>query len=138
MTGADYAIAMKPLLELRAGLVGVTVNITEPKDITHPMIVLIRGPVRQDIEWEAFGPIRVDSGTLPGRVWTWASQMPDAAQQALVIVNEIALQAIDDPPTVGVDTRRGDIPTVEWTPYPADDGGWFVNADFDLTYTAEL
>ena len=138
MTGAAYAQALIPLLEARPGLTGVTVHLTEPKDPTHPMIVLIRSRVRQDITWEAFGPERVDDGTIPGRVWTWADNMQDAADQALQIVSEIALQVVDGSPTVGANTRKGDVPTVEWSPIPWDDGGWVCDAWFDITYTAEL
>lgn len=139
MTGLEFAVALKPLLEARAGLNGVTVHITEPEERSHPEIILIRGRVRQEITWDTFGPERTDDGTIPGRVWTWAADAADAADQALQIVSEIAAQVLDAPPQVGERTRgRGNVPTVEWMPVPADNGGWYCDAQFDLTYTAEL
>jgi hypothetical protein len=94
--------------------------------------------VRQEITWETFGPERTDDGTIPGRVWTWADNIADAADEALQIVSEIAVQAIQASPTVGTRTRKGDVPLVEWMPVPADIGGWYCDAQFELSYTAEL
>lgn len=138
MTSAAFVAALKPLLEARAGLAGVTVHLTEPETPSAPMIVLIARRVTHEIDWAAFGPKRTDEGTVPGRIWTRADTMQAAANAAFVIATEIATQVVDTPPAVGAQTLRANVDTVDWLPQFDDEGGVFCDMNYTVVYRADL
>lgn len=138
MTSAAYVAALKPLLEARLGLAGVDVHLTEPDAPKAPMIVLIRSRVAHEIDWIAMGPKRTDQVTVPGRVWTVADAMQDAADQAMSICSEIGLAVKPASPSVGAQTRKAELSSIAWLPLLNDEGGWFVDAEFDITYISDL
>lgn len=138
MTSAEFVSELKPLLEARAGLAGVTVHLTDTADVTAPAIVLIRSRVQHDINWVAMGPEREDEVTIPGYVVTKSDVMQTAANQAAAICTEIGTQVMDAPPQVGAQTLKAELSSIAWVPFPADKGGWQVDCEFDLTFTADL
>ncbi len=138
MTSAEFVAELKPLLEARAALVGVAVHLTEPEEPLAPMIVLIRGRVTHEIEWETMGPQRVDAVTVPGRVWTAAATMQAAADQAATIIREIGLQVVASPPAVGTQTRKANVDSLGWLPLHSDKGDWFCDAEFAIGYESDL
>ncbi len=138
MTSAEFVAELKPLLEARPALSGVTVHLTEPELPAAPMIVLVRGRVRNEVTWETMGPQRVDTVTVPGRVWTAAATMQAAADQAMLIISQIGLQVVASPPSVGTQTRKANVDSLGWLPLPSDKGGWFCDAEFDIGYESDL
>jgi hypothetical protein len=138
MTSAEFVTELKTLLEQRAGLVGVNVHLTETADVAAPAIVLVRGRVNSEIVWETMGPERREDATVPGRVWTTAATMPAAVDQAMAIMAEIATQVVDAPPPVGLQTRMANLQSVAWLPFQSDKGGWFCDAEFDISYQSDL
>ncbi len=138
MTSAAFIAALKPLLAARTGLAGVGVYLVEPEYMRSPAIVLIRARVPHEIEYVAFGPERTDTVTIPGFVRTHNQDFQPAADQALAIIEEIALQARDAPPQVGEQTQIAKLERLAWTPIISDKGGYAVDAEFDLTYTSDL
>lgn len=138
MTSAAFVAALKPLLEARPGLAGVTVHLTDSADVTAPAIVLIRQRIRHEIEWIAMGPKRTDVVTVPGYVVTNAATELAAADQALAILSEIGLQVVTAPPPVGAQTQKANLATIEWLLFLSDKGGWDCGANYEIEYVSNL
>ncbi len=138
MTSAAFVAALKPLLEARAGLAGVSVNIVEPEYIESPAIVLIRNRVPHEINYVAMGLERTENVTVPGFVRTYKPTIQEAADQALAIISEIGIQVRDAPPQVGEQTQIANVARLAWLPVASDKGGWLCDAEYDLTYTSDL
>ena len=140
MTSAAFVAALKPLLEARSGLVaiGCAVHLTWTPDVTAPAIVLIRSRVSHEVEWTRMGPKRTETGSIPGSVYTTAADVQTAANQATVILDEIAATITPALPSVGAGTWKAELGSIGWMAFPSDKGGYLIDAEYDITYTADL
>ena len=138
MTSAAFVAALKPLLEARGGLAGVTVHYTWTPDVTAPAIVLIRSRVTHEIEWTRMGPKRTLTATVPGSVYTTAADVATAAAQAEAILTEIGAAITPASPAVGANMWKAELADVGWMAFPSDKGGYLIDAEYEITYTTDL
>lgn len=138
MTSAAFVAALKPLLEARPGLAGVAVHLVWTTDVTAPAIVLVRARISHEIGWTRMGPKRTVTATVPGSVYTTAADVQTAATEAESILAEIASAITPATPSVGAQTRKAELAATGWMPFPSDKGGYLVDTEYDITYTADI
>lgn len=142
MTSGQFIAALtadlQPALRQVEGLEQVTVHVVEGEDTKAPAVVLIRARVNADIEYAAMGPVRTDTVTVPGFVRSYSTTLQDAVDEALAIVDAVGGYLRDTPPTVGDNTLDAMVNRLGWVPFPSDKGGWFVDCEYDIEYTADI
>lgn len=142
MTSAAFVAALQAqltsALPLVAGLEKVKVHLVPTADVVAPAVVLIREPVRTEVKHIAMGKIRDEEVTVPGFARAHGASLQAAADLAEKIVGEVAKQVRTAAPQVGLQTAEAILSALSWTPFLNDKGGYIVDCDYDITYTADL
>lgn len=141
MTSAAFVSMLKTQLEARfaadAAYADVAVHLYQV-DVRAPAVVLIRDRIRHTVDYTAMGKRRTENVTIPCLVGTTAATLQAAADRAEAIVREVADELRTNEPAVGVQSYNAKVSGVAWMPLPSDKGGTVVDAEFDITYTADI
>lgn len=150
-TASAFVVGLRTALQGRAGLSGIPIDLAAPPDLSLvDRVVLVRTKIQGTQEYAALGRLRRNDGYLiPGLIraikQTGAAGAQDsdsvfqaAMDRAAQLLDEVVLQLRDAPPAVGNQTLFARVNTVAYLPFPADQGGWAVDCEFEIEYTARV
>jgi len=150
-TASAFIVALRMALQARGGLAGIPVDLVAPADLSlADRVVLVRAKLEGTQEYAAIGHLRRNDGYLiPGLIraikQTGAAGAQDgdsvfqaAMDRAAALLDEVILQLRDAPPAVGNQTILARVSNVAYLPFPADQGGWAVDCEFEIEYTARV
>jgi len=138
-TAATYLTALEAALEARAGLAGVRVDMTAPRDgVVGDWIVLVSDAISEDREFVNNTRQRETTVVCRGFVEARDGTFIEAMARAGAIVDELEDEAVKHPIDVGRQTRVVNVQRVRWLPTPLEAGGYAVRGFFELAYAARI
>lgn len=147
-----FIAALQTKLQARVGLTGVPIYIVAPADTapTTEQIELVRNRISVHQEYAALGRHRRnDINSIPCYLRTFkpagaagaqdsGSVFQAAGERAAALLEEVVQQLVTDAPAVGDQTIIAQVGETSYLPIPADAGGWIVEVDFAIDYTARV
>jgi hypothetical protein len=150
-TASAFIVGLRTALQARGGLTGIPIDLVAPADLTlADRVVLVRAKIEGTQEYAALGRLRRhDAYLIPGLIraikQTGAAGAQDsdsvfqaAMDRAAQLLDEVILQLRDAPPAVGNQTTFARVSAVAYLPFPADAGGWGVDCEYEIDYTARV